>query len=109
MSLTKNVDLINRLGLEPDIRLAEEFGVSRERINNNEGYNPHNCKWATMKEQCNNRRTPLFKKMKSHKTALASVGVVNHLIHSQGWTVTKTAKYLGIHWNTANRYKDIHE
>lgn len=44
-------NFFNDVGHKPE-------GKTLERINNNKGYNKRNCKWATWKEQANNKRRP---------------------------------------------------
>ena len=66
---------------------AESHGyadtLTIDRINPDKGYSPTNCKWATIKEQCNNRRS-------------------NHFIEYDGrrLTISKWAEYLNINVNT---------
>lgn len=31
--------------------------LTLDRIDNDKGYNPENCRWVTIKENCNNRQT----------------------------------------------------
>lgn len=43
-----------------------------DRIDNNKGYYPENCRWATLQEQANNKRTNHFVLYKDRRETLAN-------------------------------------
>ncbi len=87
LSVDPRWDKFGNFLVDMGTRPGEEFSI--ERIDNEKGYGPGNCRWATRLEQSNNRRT-------------------NRNITHDGktQTLTKWAKDIGIHSSSLGRRLD---
>lgn len=73
------------------------IGLTLERINNLGNYEPSNCRWATRKEQCRNRKTSAFITFRGRTQTVAAwaegLGINDKTIYNRlykGWTVEQS-------------------
>ncbi len=57
-------------------------GLTLDRIDNEKGYNPDNCRWATATEQTRNRRTTLFFEYRGMKLTIKEISELEKISDS---------------------------
>ncbi len=78
----------------------EKFGeknTSIDRIDNNKDYSKENCRWATWREQANNKRNNKSYEFNGEKNSLAdwskisniNIGTLTHRIYTKYWSIEK--------------------
>lgn len=77
-------------------------GMTLDRSDNNKGYSPENCRWATVRQQVRNRRTTTIYEYDGEKLSLQAwaekIGVPYQTIwirHKRGWRGKKLLGALG--------------
>lgn len=72
------------------------IGMTIERIDNNKGYQPDNCRWATKTEQTRNRVSNLIIEFRGQKMCVVEwaefLGIAPHVISLRlryGWDIQK--------------------
>lgn len=80
-----------------DMSPTYKSGLTIERINNNDNYSKNNCRWATRKEQANNRITNRLIKFRGKKLTLTqwaeNFGIKPKTLNQRlfyGWSVERS-------------------
>ena len=79
---------------QKDMFSTWQKGLSLDRINNNNGYSPENCRWATMTQQGQNKEGTIL-----HATAVREI----RFLREKGMPIAKIAKQYGISTSHCSR------
>ncbi len=60
-------------------------GMTLDRINNDLGYSKSNCRWATRKEQADNKRTTRYIKFEGKMRKISEVSKMTGISHMTLW------------------------
>ncbi len=67
-------------------------GMSLDRIDNEKGYSKQNCRWASNKEQANNRRITVFLEINGNQVTLSDAAAMTGLKKNTLWSRIKVRK-----------------
>lgn len=93
-------------------------GHSLERINNEKGYSPDNCRWATTKEQARNRRNSRLIEWRGEIKTLIEwadvlgvrYGLLQDRLDKQGWSIedafTKPARRINVNFSKTSKTRN---
>lgn len=70
-------------GFFEDMSAGYEDNLTLDRIDNDKGYTPENCRWATQKEQQNHRRNNLRVDYNGQSVTLAQYAVITGTPYSR--------------------------
>ena len=89
-----------------DMGASYQRGLTIERINNDGNYEPNNCRWASVKEQCRNRSTSRWLEFNGQRKTVAEWAETLNLRPERisarlgaGWPVEKVLTAPLRHWD----------
>lgn len=101
----------NYINFKRDMGDGFKPGLSIERIDNSGNYEPSNCRWATRKEQCRNRRSNLMITYRGETKPLAEWADLLGLVYARaqqrilklGWSVERAFEEPSRGWGPFQR------
>lgn len=78
-------DFLSDMGLRPD-------DLTLDRVDNEQGYSPDNCRWATKLDQARNTRTNVFVEVQGKRMTLTEACALVQLPYNTVWNRRRSGK-----------------